>query len=364
MKLVYLIHSLCNAGGVERVLTAKANFLVDHYGYDITIITAKQRGLPPYFALNPSVRLIDLDVNFYSRIRLPRYMKRLEAVLMSLKCDICCSLTNYEIYGLSKIKDGSVKIAEYHFSHDRWFLEKGRHSLKAAVRVRRLENAIRKVDKFVVLTRADAETWKRIRPDVKQIYNPCTYKIGHAALDAKEFIATGRLCRQKNYRPMIQAWRMVADKHPDWKLRIFGRGGELDELLQLISGLGLQDKVTIEKPVKDIREVMLKSSGLLMTSRYEGFPMVMLEALSQGLPLVSFNCECGPSEIIEEGVNGYLVNPDDTVTFADRINFLIENPGARKEMGAASSRLAEQFSEESIIARWHQLFSESLENRR
>lgn len=356
MKLAYCIHSLWNSGGVERVLTEKANYLAEVYGYDVTIITAKQDGRPNYFPLSPSVHTVDVGINYYSRIRLPRFLRRLDSILCELRPDICISLSNYDIYGMASMHDGSVKIAEYHFNHDRWLMEKGRRSLKARIRIRRLERCAAAVDKFVVLTRSDAGDWRKVVPDVAQIYNPCPYEPFSSPLDSKEFIATGRLTGQKDFASLVRIWKSVDARHPDWTLRIYGDGPLRKDLEKQIFNLGLSGKVILEKPVKNIVEKMRVSAGLLMTSIYEGFGMVLAEAASQGLPLVATDCKCGPSEIVYDGHNGFLVQIGDERRFADSVCRLIEDPVLRKKMGAASLEVAEKFRKPVVLAQWHELF--------
>jgi len=356
MKLAYCIHSLWNSGGVERVLTDKANYLAEVYGYDVTIITAKQDGRPNYFHLSPLVHTVDVGINYYSRIRLPRFLRRLDGILCELRPDICISLSNYDIYGLASMHDGSVKIAEYHFNHDRWLMEKGRWSLKARIRICRLEHCAAAMDKFVVLTQSDAEDWRRVVPDVAQIYNPCPYEPFRSPLGSKEFIATGRLAKQKDFASLVRIWKLVDARHPDWTLRIYGDGPLRAELEAQIGNLGLKGKVILEKPVKNIVEKMRGSAGLLMTSIYEGFGMVLAEAASQGLPLVATDCKCGPSEIVYDGRNGYLVQIGDENRFADSVCALIEDPELRKKMGAASLEVAEKFKKPVVLAQWHELF--------
>lgn len=356
MKLVYCIHSLYNSGGTERVLTEKANYLCDKLGYDVTIVTSRQKGRPNYFPLSPNVRTVDIGVNYYRILTLGRYRYKLSRILDELKPDICISTGGNEIHVLSEVRDGSIKIAEYHFAHDHFLILNGRENGKAVRRTRRLERSAARMDKFVVLTREDAKQWRKFVPTVRQIYNPTPYRISRSSLDSKEFIAIGRFCKQKNFEMLVRVWKRVDAVHPEWKLRIIGDGEDRRKLEEMISGNGLEGKVLLNPATPDINERMMNASGLLMSSITEGFGMVLLEAASFGLPRISTDCKCGPSELINDGTDGFIVPEGDEDAFAGKICRLIEDEDLRKRMGAAATSFAGQFDKETIMKEWDNLF--------
>jgi len=358
MKLAYCIHSLYNSGGTERVLCQKANYLSDVLGYDVTIITACQKGAASYFPLSSSVKLRDTGVNFYGFGRMDKYRKALDRILNEIRPDITISLSNKELFILDKLSDGSQKIAEYHFSHDRWFLEKGYGSIKALFRTRKTEKCAAGLSRFVVLTKEDERRWEGLVPGLRQIYNPSPFDITESPLEEKTVMASGRLCRQKNFGLLIDAWKLVAEKHPDWTLKIFGEGEEKQKLQSQILSYGLEGQVILAGRSRTVEEEMKKSSALVMTSRYEGFPMILVEAQSLGLPLVSTSCPCGPSELIENGVNGFLVEKSDKEAVSEALCRLIEDPQLRKAMGKASCDKAMAFTKEKIMSQWDSLFKE------
>ncbi len=210
----------------------------------------------------------------------------------------------------------------------------------------------------VVLTKADKEDWEKVRPDVEQIYNPLTFVSDEVSpLTGKRCVAVGRLEAQKNFKDLIKAWKTVDGRHPDWTLSIFGKGSQENELRNLIKDSGLAGKVILEGGTSDIRKELLDSSCLVMSSRYEGFPMVLLEALTTGLPIVSYDCPKGPSEIVTIGANGYLAKVGDTGTLAQGICSVIANEDLRKRFGAESKRRSENFTLEKTMERWDRLFS-------
>lgn len=362
MRLAYCIHSLHNSGGMERVLTLKANALAALPGYEVHIIAAALHGRKPCFATDPAVRVHDLDLNEHLHPR--RYFRRLEALLCEIRPDITVSLAGTELKALPKMQDGSVKMAEFHFSHDKFYLKYGRTAY-ARWRTRRLEKAVSRLDRFVVLTREDQTDWQKALPDflVEQIYNPLTFQSpDKAALQNKRCIAVGRLEYQKNFTDLIRAWRIVAEKHPDWTLDIFGEGSDRKRLEKEIATAGLKGKVVLRGRSNQIRQEMLASSCLVMSSRFEGFPMVLLEAAACGLPMVSYACPMGPSEIIRNGENGYLAPAGDVQALAEGILAVIEHPN-RQQLGAASAKTAEAFTPDIIIPQWCSLFESVVEGQ-
>lgn len=357
MKLVYIIHGLYNSAGMERILTDKANALAEDYGYDITIITSEQKGRPIYFPLSDKVKTIDIGINYH----LPLFIRRLSKLLMELRPDITISLCGGEVHSLAKIKDGSIKLAELHFAHNRYYFRAGSgpiHNLIARRRTQKLEKAARSMDCFVVLTQKDYETWQSASPDnLAQIYNFAEFDTSRRSnLSSKRCICASRLSPHKNIPELIEAWKIVGESHPDWTLDIFGRGREEGRIRELIQKEGLEGKVILHKPTKSIMDEMRASSIFAFTSLHEGLGLVLVEAASCGLPIVSYDCPCGPSEIIEDGKSGYLVKTHDVPGVAEKLNRLIEDEKLRHAMGENAIASVEKFRKAPIIAQWDELF--------
>ena len=218
---------------------------------------------------------------------------------------------------------------------------------------------VARLDGFVVLTRSDREDWARRIPFPSQIYNPLTFSSEEKALlEEKRCIAVGRLSYEKNFSDLVKAWTSVARECPDWRLDIFGDGPLRGRLSAEIRSAGLDGTVRLMGRTRDIRHELLGSSLLVMTSRYEGFPMTLLEAAEAGLPLVSYSCPKGPAEIIRDGENGFLVEPGDTAALAGRVISLIKDASLRKEMGRKAAQTAAAFSLDKIIPQWIRLLEE------
>ena len=175
-------------------------------------------------------------------------------------------------------------------------------------------------------------------------------------LTEKRVIAAGRLVRQKNFASLIRAWKEVHAKHPDWKLDIYGEGSLKTSLEKLIADLQLEGAVCLQGKTQEIFKEMTNSSIFVLSSIYEGFGLVIVEAMSCGLPVVSYACPCGPKDIIEDGKDGFLVEVNDEQTLAARINQLIEDEELRRQMSQAALQKSEKYKMERIIPMWMDLF--------
>lgn len=360
MKLLYCLHGLNNSGGMESVVLRKANYLAEHTEHEVSILVCGKKGRNAFFPVSPKIRIYDLGLRSYHGFRFLPARRRMARFLNELRPDICISTGGKELFIISRIKDGSRKICEFHFSYNRLKLKyKGKFlgGLRSLLYRYRFEKALSRIDNFVVLTREDQAIWRPRFPKTLQIYNPCPETTGEAApLTAKRCIAVGRLSDEKNYPDMIRAWAQVARKHPDWSLDIFGSGRQAEQIGKMIVEAGLEQQVRLMGTTQDIPQALLSHSCLLLTSRYEGCPMVLLEAAAHGVPAVSYRCKSGPSEIIEDGGSGFLVNPGDISGLADRVCRIIEDEDLRKRLGAGSIKQAERFRLVNVMAEWERLF--------
>ncbi|RHJ94912.1 glycosyltransferase family 4 protein [Parabacteroides bouchesdurhonensis] len=376
MNIVYCIPSLHGAGGMERVLTRKVNYLAATGKYTITIVTVEQGGKSVFFPLDESVKRVDLNVDFKSHYnrnllvktylhykKLKLYKKKLEAYLKQYPADICISLCGKEIDFLGSLTDGSVKMAEVHFAKDfrKQFLlstHKGKvWEWIGSYRVRSFVDRVKRLDYLVVLTKADRLDWLKDFAEVSYIYNPTEQMAdGLPEQPERKFIAVGRLEPQKGFEYLINSWYFVVGQHPDWVLHIWGEGFCRKRLEELISRKNLKKHVLLKGTTRDIRKEYLNSYAYVMSSRYEGFPMVLLEASACGLPLVSFDCRYGPGEIIQNGLNGFLVPAGDFNKLAKYMCYLIENRVVRDRMAKTSLEMSKRYDIDLIMNQWMDLF--------
>lgn len=370
MKIIYNIAGTYRSGGMERVLADKANWLAEH-GHDVLIVTTDQRGREPFFALAEGVRCIDLGIDYETNnggsflnklVRYPfkqlRHKRALRTLLLREKADVVVSMFCGEAGLLPSIKDGSKKVLEIHFSRMKriQYGRKGIWALADKFRSWQDVRIARKYDKFVVLTEEDRKLWGEL-PNICVIPNASPFEgVEPSSLTERRVISVGRLCYQKGYDRLIDAWSIVHAQAPDWVLDIYG-GGELQgELQAQIDRLGLADSVHLLPPTSDIASAYQSASVLALSSHYEGLPMVLLEAQSFGLPLISFACQCGPRDVITDGQNGFLVAEGDVPALADRLIAVISDPALLRRMSDASLANSSAFTPAAIMSRWDFLF--------
>ncbi|RGA05807.1 glycosyltransferase family 4 protein [Microbispora triticiradicis] len=228
-------------------------------------------------------------------------------------------------------------------------------------------------DAVVTLTQADLRTYERSfdkarreRPAVLAQVPNATPRLdgGLSPLTAKTVVSVGRLTWGKGYDLLIRAWAHVAGRHPDWTLRIHGGGPRLEKLQASIDRRGLTERVFLEGPADNVGAVLADASMFVLSSRHEGMPMVILEAMSKGLPVVSYDCPTGPKEMVSHGRDGLLVKPQKIHALADAICTLIEDEDLRREMGANALATAARYDLDVIGARWENLLSGLVERRR
>ena len=375
MKLLYTILGTYNSGGMERVLANKANYLARH-GYEITIVTTDQKNRKPYFKLDPSIRLIDLGINYTDDLgkgfisrgisflkKNIEHKRKLKKLLFQIKPDITVSMFDNDASFIPDINDGSKKVLEIHFSRFKriQYGRKGIWKLIDNYRSKADLKTVKRFDRFVVLTEEDKGYWGEL-PNIQVIQNANSFESDlKAKLENKQVLAIGRFDYQKGFDDLIEIWSKVYEKYPNWRLNIFGHGPLKEKYEYLIRSLKLQDVVSLHPPTSDIKSVYLEHSILAMTSRYEGLPMVLLEAQVCGLPMVSYTCKCGPKDIITSGENGYLIREGNNDEFAERLIQLMEDAYFRKELGKAAALNSVNYQEQHIMAQWMTLFTDLIQ---
>lgn len=374
MKIIYCTHSLCNPGGMERVLVNKVTYLVERLHWDISIVTTDQKGRPSFYPLPTGVRVTDLGINYsddnvksvtgkilgYLQKR-RRHKRLLTSLLEREKPDIVVSLYPSESSFIPDIKDGSKKVLELHFC--KYFrLQYGRKGPLGIIdkwRTHQDERIVRRFDKFVVLTNEDKEYWGNLH-NIEVIPNAAMNMGGHFSDVANHrVIAVGRLDYQKGFDRLIQAWCYIQrdGRYQDWHLDIFGQGEWHEMLENMISERNLNDSIRLNNPTNQIGREYAQSSLIVMTSNYEGFGMVLVEAMACGVPAVAFDCKCGPRDIISDGENGLLVPNGDIPGLAEAMMKLMGDYELRRRMSVKARQVVDTYSEKAVMDKWVRLFT-------
>ena len=349
LKLVYITPALYMAGGIERVLTLKANFFAEHFGYDITIILTEGKDRPLFYPLSDKVKVVNLDINFevlwtcsfikkvFVYLKKQRqYKKLLTEELMRFHPDITISLLRREINFINEIKDGSKKIGELHVNRANYrnFKTEDANWLKnlfARFWSHGLVSHLKKLDKLVVLTEKDREAWVEL-DNVVSIPNPLSFVPSSVSrMTGKRVICVARYSHEKGIDLLLKAWKEVESQIDDWRLDVFGEG-ERSPYEQLIDNLGI-----------DRARCALNG-------------MVIVEAMACGLPVVAFDCPWGPQAIISDGEDGLLVENGNPSALAQGLIALIKDDGKRKAMSEAALRNVQRFQIEHIAQQWKFLF--------
>ena len=374
MHILYIYSEISIKGGADKVLTEKANYLATH-GYQITILTEAQMGRPLSFQLNPMVRHVDLGLDFNSQysqglfrrlwiyLRLMRqYKKKLKNTLFELHPDIVITTMGRSLSLLPKMKDGSIKIGEAHTTKNHLrslhLLEQRGGLFKWGAKYLRWKmcRSVTKLSALVLLTPQDAADWEGTT-DTFVIPNPLSfYPVEAAKLDNKQVIMVGRYNDAKGYDYLIPAWEIVHQHHPDWLLNVYGSGELHDDVVRWVTEKQLETTIILHDPVDNIMDKYLESSICVLSSRYEGFSLVILEAMSCGVPCVSFDSPCGPRTIIHNYEDGILVELKNVRALADSICYLIEDIDQRRRLGIKARESVLRFSKDTVMKQWIMLF--------
>ena len=375
-KIVYITPSLYVAGGVERVLTLKANYFADILGYDITIILTDGFGKKLFYPISDKVKVVNLNIefedimscSFFKKVfiylkKQHRYKKILKRVLLNIAPDITVTLMRREINFINAIKDGSKKIGEIHVNRSNYrnFESNESNFIKRIFSyfwMRNLYTKIKRLDKFVVLTNEDLKQWGQM-DNIVTIPDPLAFfPVESSHLTKKRIIAIGRYTYQKGFDLLIKAWSLIENEYPEWGLTIYGQGDRV-QYETLIANLGVSPhRCILLPPTSDVIKELLDSSIFAFSSRFEGFGMVLIEAMSCGLPVVSFDCPCGPKDIIGDAVDGFLVPNGNVEKLAEGLSKLMNDELLRIKMGKAARENVKRYNLENIALKWQVLFDE------
>lgn len=373
-KIAYIVGGLYSLTGMNSTLTRKINWLANNTDYDLYMILTEKAYLPWVFDINPKVKWVNFDINFDELDSMPlhkklvhyvikqrKYKQLFEDYLMQIHPDITVSIVRREINFINDIKDGSKKVGEIHFTRSSYrnisipYCPKILNEYLSKLWMNSLVSKLKKLDKFVTLTQEDSSLWTELDNKVVIPNFVPEYDGEYAKLDTKKAIAVGRYSWEKGFDLLVDIWSIVNKKHPDWTLNIYGVG-DYTSLQEEANKKGLEKVFICHPATKDIYSKYKESSIFLMTSRYEAHPLVLLEAMSVGLPPIAFACPCGPRDIINKGENGILVEMDDLNSYAKGVCELIEDNQKRITIAKNAIKKTKEYPKDTIMKKWVDLF--------
>ena len=368
MRILYVTDALAIWGGLERVLVEKANYLATHNGNEVFMLTISQGEHPFPFPLDNMVTHADLNIPFYTQYQYFGIRRLLSLRRLHRDCRkgirqqlnyinpdvILCPRIEF-VKDICKVKGYTPLVFESHSSF--WTSRFERAGLLRRLHTWWMNQSAKQAQAVVTLTEGDAAAWRKVNnhvfviPDVVHLNEKDVY----SNVDAKSAVFVGRLSRQKNIGCLLSIWQLVRQRHPDWQLHVYGEKGDIEEpLWQQLHEEG--NGVTVHSPTTEILNVYQQHAMLLLTSRYEPFGMVLLEAMSCGLPVIAFDCPYGPADIITDDMDGFLVKDWDIMSFADKVCLLMENQDLRQQMGQAAIRSSQRYRSDRIMSVWQELF--------
>jgi len=379
-KICYCAPALYSAGGVERVVSVKASYFAEVYHYDVTIIVTEGNGRDCFFPLSDKVKVINLNlgfeelwkVSFLKKIFLYlgkqfKYRRLLKKELMRIRPDITISVLRREINFINSIPDGSHKIGELHVNRSNYrnFTSRDSNLVKrffAHFWINDLLKHLRKLDRMVVLTEDAKADWPELS-NIQLIPDPIPFKIDQVSpLSSKRVVSIGRYAYEKGNDLLLKAWAKVEKACQDWSLDIYGMGDQTPYKKQMHE-LGIDEtRCHLHGSLTDVKEVYLASSVFTLPSRFEGFGLVIIEAMACGVPVVAFDCENGPRNIITNNQDGILVTPFDTDAYADGLLRLIRDDQFRSQLGRCAHNTSKRYFIEDIAMQWKGLFDEVMAN--
>ena len=388
-KIVYCTPALYSAGGVERVVSFKASYFAEQLGYDVTIIVTEGRGRACFFPLSDKVKVVNFELGFEDLWKAPflrkiflylskqhKYKKKLSVELMRIQPDITISTLRREINFLTSLKDGSKKIGELHVNRANYrnFEANDSNVLKrlfAKIWMRSLVGKLKSLDQLVVLTDKSKASWPELSnvtviPDpIPMIIKGVKERRCIGVWSSKRVVTIGRYAYQKGYDLLLKAWAEIEKlkaleefkEVKKWTLDIYGQGDRTD-YRQLMAELGIDaNRCHLNGPVDDVSQVYMDSSIFVLSSRFEGFGLVLVEAMNSGLPVVSFDCPAGPDEIITDGYDGLLVPSGDVKVLAQKLMLLMADKNLRIRLSQNARQSVQRYEMNLIEGKWVDLFN-------
>lgn len=354
-EIVFLIGNMTHSGGTERVLSVIASGLTER-GYQVSIVSMWGSG-QTFFSLNESIKIYWLEEEAPGAGIIMK-LKTLTYILNQVKADFLIDvdiILGFYSFFLKRFRPRMHWISWEHFNY--YYHFKKNHNLRKVAR--KLVAGFS--DQLVVLSEEDKGYYLdnlKLKCGITRIYNPNPYEdTPPKETEQPVIFAAGRLTKAKGFDLLIKSWKLLEIKYPEWKLLIAGEGEDKKILEEQKEAERLKNLLFIGN-VSSIEQYYMSSAIFVLPSRDEGFGMVLLEAMDFSLPVVSYSCKAGPSEIVIDGENGFLIEPENTDAFAEKLELLMKDENLRRQMGKKARESTERFRKELILDQWEALLED------
>lgn len=388
-RVYLLVTSPEGKGGIARATATLANHLAETHSVEMIALHRRPRALP--YELDPRVSIRDIHLEAteeeqlledlpsktpggdrtgsYSALVdavLPRVLRSLEpGVIISTRAIFHVEIARHTPAHVITIGQDHTNLVMRESRSKSQRADDEGEDVDVVTDIDHVAQAIAELDQFVVLTEADAESYRRTFPEsahrLRVIRNPAPWPILTSETKRQEVVvAAGKLGKRKGFDLLIKAYAPIAEQRPNWQLHIYGGGPARKRLARIIAKAGLEETVILKGHTNEMERVLEEAAIFALSSRYEGLPMVLIEAMTKGAPIVSVDCPHGPAEIVVDGVTGRLVPSQDPEAFREALLQLMDDASLRARMSEQALKYAEQYNVERITQDWRDLF-DSLE---
>ncbi|HCN11494.1 MAG TPA: glycosyltransferase family 4 protein [Chryseobacterium sp.] len=355
MKLLYITNGINGSGGLERVLSIKASYFAEQLGYEVHILVLNKAHENRFYDFSSKIKCHSISVNGNPISYFLKYKRGVQDLVTLLKPDVIlvCDDGLKAFFIPQFLKTNAKLIYERHVSKLIEIRDDFAFGKRLSIQLKwwMMEKLAKKYDRFVVLTAGNKNEWTSLR-NMQVIANPLSFYPNRcSSLDQKVVICVGKISYQKGQDLLVKVWEKVHQAHPDWQLHLYGK-----ENLSFLDTSNLSNNIKYFSPEKNIEQKYLESSIYVMSSRFEGFGMVLIEAMSCGLPVISFDCPHGPADIIANGEDGLLVEDQNVDEFEEKLKRLLFDFDLRRKMGEEARKKALEYLPEHILKTWDNLF--------
>src|SRR5690606_925392 len=359
MRILHITTRIDGSGGLQRSVTARLNALVK-LGYEVHLVTTNSENQQQYFPLDKEVK----HSNYQNTSSFLKHRKLIKELYKTIRPDIVIVSDNgLKGFLVPYFLPTHVKtIFELHATKSLIVQETNRFFRLFGITRFLTHFSLKRFDVFACLSQKEAQLWNAKNAVV--IPNPVSFSSDKKSdFSAKKVIFVGRQILVKGIDLLLDIWERVHQKHPDWTLDIYGEPSAEYDTQKMVDKKGLTASVLIHEPVSDISNKYTEASLLLMTSRFESFGLVLIEAMQSGLPCIAFDAPTGPSSIIENNYNGFLIPCFDVALFSQKLITLIEDENLRQQMGLKAIQSTEKYNFQTIMDTWTTLYQDLSEHK-